>query len=343
MADVLSRKRNEFITESRSLRIGFLGVGKVALEHTLALKALGHEAAAGCATHIGSPRWRSFVAVAAGARFESDGEVLVKAPDIDAIVSCLPWNVTEAWLPRLLATPKPVLIEKPIALSSQAAEAALSTPGIKSHNKIVGFNRRFYTPVQQLKKRLGQGGLKAVEINISETLQRLYARYGPEMIARAVIYSSSHILDTAIYLLGSLTPVRVYGYEEKGYPQPFRSLTALLETKENLPVTLSINADNPVPVGLRLYFDDKTTWHLSPMERLVAYQGYEVVETTPEVKIQKFMPKPFFESVADSSLKPGFLEQMRAFTMGEGREIAATPAESVKLLRFIELLYQLAA
>ena len=343
MADVLSRKRNGSITESRSLKIGLLGVGKAALEHTVALKALGHQAVAGCATHAGSPRWRSFVAVAGGARFESDGEALLDAPDIDAIVSCLPWNVTEAWLPRLLGTPKPVLIEKPIALSSHAAEAALSTPGAKPHNKIVGFNRRFYAPVQRLKERLGQGGLKAVEIHISETLQRLHARHGPEVITRAVIYSSSHILDTAIYLLGSLTPVRMYGYEEKGTPLPFRSLTGLLETKEGLPVTLSLNADNPVPVGLRLYFDDKTTWHLSPMERLVAYRGYEVIETTPEVRIQRFMPKSFFESVADVSLKPGFLEQMRAFTTGEGKEIAATPAESVELLRFIEALYQLAA
>ena len=133
------------------------------------------------------------------------------------------------------------------------------------------------------------------------------------------------------------------GYEEKGYPLPFRSLTGLLETKERLPVTLSINADNPVPIGLRLYFDDKTTWHLSPMERLVAYRGYEVVETTPEVKIQKFMPKPFFESVADSSLKPGFLEQMRAFTTGEGKEIAATPVQSAELLRLIEALTRSAA
>ena len=339
MADVLSRKKDGSITESRSLRIGFLGVGKVALEHAITLKRLGQEVVAGCATDVGSPRWRSFVAVAKGARFESDGEALLNDPDIDAIVACLPWNVTGAWLPRLLTTPKPVLIEKPIALSSRAAEAALSTPGAKPHNKIVGFNRRFYAPVQQLKERLGQGGLKAVEMNISETLQRLHTHYGPEVIPHAVIYSSSHILDTAIYLLGSLTPVRVYGYEEKGYPLPFRSLTGLLETREGLPVTFSINADNPVPVGLRLYFDDKTTWHLSPMERLVAYRGYEVIEATPKMRIQKFMPRPFFESVADATLKPGCLEQMRAFTTGEGKEIAATPAESVELLRFIEALY----
>lgn len=326
----------------RSLRIGFLGVGNIALEHVAAIHSLGHVIVAGSATNIDSPRWRTFVSAAPTARFEPNGETLLSDPDIDAIISCLPWNLTEVWLPRLLVTPKPVLIEKPIALSSHAAWMALSHPDAKPNNKIVGFNRRFYPSLQRLKERFSQGGLKAAEINISEMLNRLAELYGPDIISYAVIYSSSHIIDAAMYLFGKLKPIRLYGHEEQGYPVPFRSLTGLLETAEGIPITLSINAENPVSAGIRLFFDDGTTWHLSPMEHLVAYRGYKIIEPTAEVKIRRYIPQPFFESIVDASLKPGFLEQMRAFTLGEGREIAATPADSVELLRFIETIYQIA-
>ncbi|MGH7829023.1 MAG: hypothetical protein ACREP8_02485, partial [Candidatus Binatia bacterium] len=90
-------------------------------------------------------------------------------------------------------------------------------------------------------------------------------------------------------------------------------------------------------------FDDRTAWVLSPMERLLACRGYEILEPTPEARVRRYAPKPFFESVADSSSKPGFSEQMRAFTTGEGREIAATPADSFQLLSLIETLQQAAA
>jgi hypothetical protein len=44
------------------------------------------------------------------------------------------------------------------------------------------------------------------------------------------------------------------------------------------------------------------------------------------------------DSVAGSFPKPGFLEQMRAFTTWEGKEIAATPEDSLTLLSLIETL-----
>ena len=50
---------------------------------------------------------------------------MLEDPEIDAVIACLPWNVTETWLPDLLASPKPVLLEKPIALSSSVLSQAV--------------------------------------------------------------------------------------------------------------------------------------------------------------------------------------------------------------------------
>jgi predicted dehydrogenase len=327
----------------RPLRIGILGAGNIARDHARAIHALGHIIPVGCCGSPDSIRWHEFLQVAPEARFEPSGEALLMNPEIDAIVACLPWNVTEAWLRRLLTTSKPVLIEKPISLSGGILEAALQQAEGTLDNKIVGFNRRFYRPVQKIKERLVYGGLKAVEINISETLERFVNRFGPEIIPHTLAYSSCHMLDAALYLLGSLEPVRIYGYTEKGYPGPFYSLNGLLETSEGIPVALCIHADAPIPVGMRFYFDDRTVWHLSPMERLVAFRGYKVMEPTSEVPIRRYLPRPFMEDVVETAIKPGLLEQMRAFTTGEKREIAAIPAESLTLLSLIETLQAAAA
>lgn len=326
------------------LRVGFFGTGKIALDHAAALRALGHRIVAGCSTSRSSPRWQEFSRIAPEARFEPAGEALLSDPGVDAIVACLPWNVTENWLPRLLASPKPVLIEKPIALSSKRLVAILDQArnSKDSKTKFVGFNRRFYNPIQRLKERLSQGDLKAAEISVSEAVGRLMEQYGAEIVPHVLAFSSSHILDTALYLLGALTPVRIYGHEEKAYSGKFISFHGLLETGNGVPVTLSIDADAPVPVGIRLYFGDATVWHLSPMERLVAYRDYQIVDPTPEMRIRRYLPKAFLEEVVETSIKPGFLEQMRAFTFGDGQGITATPADSVQLLRFIEGLREAA-
>ena len=315
--------------------MGFLGVGSVARYHAEAVHALGHVVTVGCGQSPDSPRWAEFKTVAPQARFENNGRSLLGNPEIDAVVSCLPWNATESWLPELLSTQKPVLLEKPIALSSDALAHAMEHGMVTLENKYVGFNRRFYQTVQELKRRVEQGGMESAEITISETVESLAKTYGEDIVAHILAYSSSHILDTARYILGPLSPIRVYA---SGKAQAFSPISGLLETGLGAPVHLSVLSENPVPVGIRIFFDDQTTWHLSPMERLTAYKGYDRSEPTAESKIRRYTPKPFLEMEEDSDFKPGFLEQMRAFTEGDTNTISASPEESLKLLRFIETM-----
>jgi predicted dehydrogenase len=322
--------------------VGFLGVGSAARYHAEALQALGHTVSLGCGRSAESPHWRDFLTVATQASFESDGRSILNGPEIDAVVACLPWNVTESWLPDLLSTDKPVLLEKPVALSSSTLGLAMKQAPATLDNKFVGFNRRFYSTVRKLKERVEQGGLKSAEITVSETVASLAQAYGDEIIDHILVYSSSHILDTATHVLGPLRPVRIYGFEDTAYPRPFTSLSGLLETGQGTPVSLTILADNPAPVGMRLFFNDQTTWHLAPLERLLAYKGYDRTEPTAESKIRRYTPKPFLEIEEDSDFKPGFLAQMRAFTGGEGRGILGTLQESLELLSFTEALLSMA-
>jgi hypothetical protein len=317
-----------------SLNLAFLGVGAIAREHAAAALSLGHRVVAGSSSHHDSPRWRAFQEIAPEARLVSNGQSLLDDDSIDAFVVCLSWFAIPEWIGRLLRHPKPMLIEKPIHLFSTALEVAVRNAGATQANKMVAMNRRFFEPVRVLRRRVAQGGLKGAEIAISENVGRLIERYGLEIGPHILPYSSCHILDVAQYVLGALRVIEIRGYDDPGYPVPFRSFNGLLAAGE-VPVGFALNADDPIPVGLRLRFDDHTHWHLSPIEVLSVFDSYDVIEPTADYNVRRYTPVSRQCVLADTYMRPGIHEQMRAF--GEGRfDEGASVADFVATLRLIE-------
>lgn len=321
-------------------RIGILGCGKVARHHAAALGAAGATVVAGSTRHADSPNWGAFREVAPSARFVPDGGALLADNEIEGLVVSLPWHEIPNWTARLLACPKPMLIEKPLALDAGTLEGALAAAPANG-NKIVGYNRRFYATVERLRSRLAAGGLKAVYATFSEDMARHVEGHGPDVLAHLLPFAS-HGLDLLQHLLGSLAVARVYRYAERGYPAPLMSFNGVLETAGGLPVFVAINADDPVQAGLRFLFDDHTSWVLSPLERLTAFRGYAIAPEAPGSAIRRYTPRVIEQLDEPAELKPGFLAQARAFVSGEYGP-AARPAESVELLRLIAALAKAAS
>ncbi len=317
--------------------IGIIGAGTIARDHALAAKSLGHRVVAGCTRTEDSPRWAAFREIQPDAVYVSDPNDMLNNDSLDALVVCLSWNEIPNWLPAILGSSKPVLIEKPIALSSDTVRSALAFAGAAEKNKMVGFNRRFYMPVKRLKARLSEGGLKAAQVTISENVNRLVERYGPSIVQHLLAYSSCHILDIAMHLFGKLDVSHICAYDEPGYDITFKSYNGLLTTSAGIPVGLSINADDPVGVGVRCMFDDHTSWHLSPVEVLNVYRGYDIQEPQADINIRRYTPKVEERVIVDTNFKPGFLEQMAVFLSGNF-EHAARPSESMDLLMLIEAI-----
>lgn len=311
------------------MRLGLLGAGSVALHHARAASSLGHEVFAASARSTQSPRWKAFAEAIPGARFVADGDDLLADAGVDAVVCCLPWDVIEGWLPRLLASPKPVLIEKPLSLSRAPLEAALA--GARLEGKAVGFNRRFYEPVESLRARLAQGGLRSAELVISEDVASQVERHGEGIVPHLPAFASSHALDLALYLLGPLAPAKVYARPSGG----FTSYTGVLETGEGVPVLISWCSDDPSPAGLRCRFSDGTAWHLSPLEVLRVYSGHDVLPAEPGWRIRRYVPRLRDEVRVDGGQKPGFSAQMKAFLEG-GDPRLARPADWMNVLALID-------
>lgn len=218
------------------MRLGFLGCGRVAVHHAEAFSHLGASIAYGSAQSQGSPRWAQFQAKT-GAKF-LEGEALLDAPDVDGIVACLPRDELKKWLDRLLASAKPVLIEKPIWPPQRL---------VGPDNKLVGYNRRFYRTTAKLQERVRRGGLVAASATLPGDL------YG----------AAIHGIDMLFHLLG---PLR-WRYAGK---------TGLAMSEDGKPVSLFMHPDDPVNTTVRMLFDDGTSWQLSPFETLSVHRGFDI-------------------------------------------------------------------
>lgn len=315
-------------------RVAVLGAGKVACHHADAAHALGHAIVAGATRSPSSHNWTAFHARAPEARFVPDGAALLHDPAVDAVIVCLPWNVIENWLDRLLESPTPLLIEKPVGLTAAKLQAALELHGAHRDNRLIGYNRRFYTTVARLRERLAAGGLKAVQATISEDIAHHVSRHGPEVVEHLLAFSSAHFLDLLLHLLGDLAIVRLRAHREREPGVPFVSYNGLLETATGIPVSLSLNASDPSPAGLRLLFDDHTTWVLQPLERLRVYDRYEI-EGGPASTLRTYKPHEALAVDEPVGVKPGFVRQLESFLSGEFGP-GARLQDQLNVLRFIE-------
>lgn len=313
------------------LHVAFLGVGQAAFHHAQVVLQLGHKPVVAANRDPNSPRLRRFLELVPRIRLDTVNNILSDG-SVDAIISCLSWDENSKILPKLLGTPRPVLIEKPPSLEANLLERALRETSFAS-NKVVAYNRRSYETTNHLKKRLKDGGLKGIEVTISEELQHHVNRHGEAILPHLMAFSSSHALDLILYLFGIPRIQKVYRHC-KGQ---FTSCHALMETPSGVPIWLSLNADDPSPAGIRCRFEDGTAWHLAPLETLSVYQGHEVLPPTNEIPFRRYKPQLRQQYFVDPSFKPGFLAQMKTFLEGS---YSALPSldESVELLRLIEQL-----
>ena len=290
-------------------KFGIIGCGSVARDHAAIIKKLGHKIVLGITKSNKSKNWKLFKKTFPETKFANNISEILDNKEIQYIVSCLPVEEQKKYCKKILSTKKPVLIEKPLHDNFFKLKKIISKTHSSINNKIIGYNRRYYQTVNILKKRIKKGGLKNVEITISENYPNLIKRYGFKIIKNALhVGSSSHIMDLALFLFGPLNVHKKWSYKKK-----FISYSAVLSTKNNIPVFLNINSYDPSLVGLKVRFDDETLWTLSPIEKLQVYKGYNIIGRSKKIRIRRYFPKNIFTFAESASLRPGFYKQMKDF------------------------------
>ena len=287
--------------------------------HAAAAADLGCKISAAMASDVHSKNWQEWP-------YQSRKCATVKevSENSDKIVVAVAWG-QNVFLSRYALANKPgnCLLEKPVALKSSE---------VPTHAEaLVGFNRRFYKPVQRLKER-GTDGLVAVRCVVSEWINHHIATTGHDVIPHLLEFTSCHTFDLLLYLLGNDWSIESMDRHHKGL-----HLNGMVRFGD-VPVWLSVNENDPQPIGLWFQYDDGETWVLSPLEVLNIYKGIEVRSLGNQ---RSFHPKLLETIEVDREYKPGIWEQMRAFVNGE-KAIGASMEDQRNTLIFIENIKGLA-
>jgi len=250
----------------------------------------------------------------------------------DCLSIMIPPAATEKILSKVAALNKPILIEKPVALTSNFLENFTH-----KENIFVAFNRRLYETIASFKiistKEKGIYSFDIVEsLNSNQTMD--------ESIKNAIINNSIHMIDLIKYLVGN--------YEIKEF----------IFSKTNNTLMGRIFVDNEFTGELKISFNSKRNTKiefessnvnllLKPLEIFQKFNDLEIIEPSTNNPIRLYSPfwndKNTFENVHESGpFKPGFAEQYIEFLNFSEQNIIpsrlATLKDAQSAIRICEVL-----
>ena len=144
----------------------------------------------------------------------TDAEAVLSHPDVDAVIVSTPEHAHTDPVCRALELGKPVLVEKPLALTLADADRILETLRRTGGDLHVGYTQRLRRRFLNAKEQIAQGRL-------GRPLTARLSIYNPSHMAREIYARSPHagpVLDTMTYMVDiglwyfeGRKPVRVFG------------------------------------------------------------------------------------------------------------------------------------
>lgn len=295
--------------EQNQKKFVFVGCGNIAYYHADVILAHGHQII-GVATRPNSQTIDSFSKKYQIKNIYDNFHEMLKELKPDAVVLCTSWDQTEKIVSEVVSYGLPVLVEKPIALSSGRLKVIIEEVGDLSQNVLVGYNRRFYDFIPNLKEAISELELLSVQLNLPEAVVYLSKQY-PSVQNYILIFMSSHWLDLVLYLLGQLRVVEMQSTKNKD--GIVFSYNGLLKTiNGEIPIHYQSNFDSPQQISIGFSFTN-SFWELSPVENLSIYNILERIEPTKECPIRRYIPKLEKKLQTNFTFKPGFYNQMKYF------------------------------
>ena len=221
----------------------------------------------------------------------------------DCLSIMIPPGATEKILPKISTINKPTIIEKPTALSSTFLENF-----IENKNIIVGFNRRFYKSISELKledsKHKGIYNFEAVES--LEPTCNIY-----ESIENTLMNNTIHMVDLIKYLIGDYE-LREFVFSEINY-----MLRSRIYANNNYKGELQISFGSKKNTKIE-FETESNNLILKPLENLQRFNAMKITEPSRNTPIRTYLPtwtdvrieNEVFET---GTLKPGFRDQYFEF------------------------------
>lgn len=160
------------------------------------------------------------VASSVGAEIADSAEALIQGADVDAVVIASPDFTHVELVLACLNAGKPVLCEKPLALSAEEARTVVDAEVALGRRLVqVGFNRRFDPGFRDLKASVDDGSLG--EVRVVHGIHRNASSTTSTDDAGLVTGSMIHEFDTFRWLLdGEIVGIRVESPIVDGFRDP---------------------------------------------------------------------------------------------------------------------------
>ena len=288
------------MTEPNTKSIGFIGCGETARFHAEVLTSLNIKISCVFATNQKSKNIEGFANDFHIEKKYFDIDQMFLNEKLDAVWVVVPWNITYKVLKQIRKYNVPIFVEKPVATSKLQVEELIDLYKDFGSHLQVGFNRRFYDFMPQLKESLINKKIKSVIIEAPESSSE------DDMFNLNMIHiNTSHLIDLVLFLFDSLEFKSSWIMDKKNY-------SALLIAKKNIPVHFISSWDTNSNFSIKISTEDEV-FHLKPLEKLTIYDSMKVTTLSNDSKIRSYIPNIKSEYYCDDNFKPGFLQQASYF------------------------------
>ena len=228
---------------------------------------------------------------------------LIESQEFDAIVVAISPIETKKILNSLVATGKPVLIEKPVVLNSQDLNNF-----VRNQNIYVGYNRRFYLSIEKIKLSHSESP-GYFSFMISEIMND--SKISLIKVRDSIKLNTVHILDLIGYLLGP------FELRDFIYTHTNSMLSARIYSQSTYIGEMKISFNSRK--NSAIFFENKEINAIcKPIENLKIYNSFEIREPTSKQQIRKYVPTWNGDAnglvIEESAIeKPGFLSMYKEF------------------------------
>ncbi len=183
-----------------TVRVGVVGTGMIGRDHVLRLSNVLAGAEVVAVTDVDPANAAAAVADLPRAVVHPDGQALVQAPDVDAVIVASWGPSHEEYVLACLAAGKPVFCEKPLATSQAACRRILDAEVALGRRLVqVGFMRRYDPAYQAMKDVVTSGAIGApLLVHSRHRNPSVPSHYVREM---AITDSAVHDFDIVRWLL----------------------------------------------------------------------------------------------------------------------------------------------
>lgn len=181
-------------TADRSIRVGFVGAGKMAREHILAFRDIPGVNLAAIASRTAERANALAAELGVAQSYPTLGAMLRER--FDLLVVAVPETDTVNVLTECLATGLPILTEKPVGLDLTHCQRVFDLASRSSARLWVGLNRRCYAVTRQVLDELDGEGPRLIEVRDAQDLDVARSYGWPEPIIENWMFCNSiHLVD----------------------------------------------------------------------------------------------------------------------------------------------------